>query len=133
MTFRTSKLEPWQVEDVERLRKLVDGRITQAELARLGVVSSESHASQILTARRPIPIDMAPRLAGALHCTVDDFSPTLASRIRGMARHVRGGAGATWPFSASPDEVLSLSPDQIAQINAYIEERILLSRSSRTP
>lgn len=83
-TKKTKKpLEPWQIEDAERLRALFKSRSTLSQL-KFGSefeIGNQSMVYQYLSAIRPLNIDVAKKFATGLDCKIDEFSPTLAGKI----------------------------------------------------
>ncbi|GIK83043.1 MAG: hypothetical protein BroJett024_41480 [Alphaproteobacteria bacterium] len=130
MTFRASKLEPWQLEAARRLAELVsESGLRQEHLAeRLGVAST-GQISQMLTGKRPISIVHAAKFAASLGCRVDDFSIELADQIRSLAAMVKWpeNSAKIWPFMTRPSDYERLSPQYKREIAQHLEERVLLT------
>ncbi|CAM3697922.1 XRE family transcriptional regulator [Cupriavidus respiraculi] len=84
-------LEPWQVEDAQRLKGLFaarKGKMSQEEFGNRYSLGSQSMVWQYLNAKRPLNIRAATAFARGLGVDVDDFSPRLAAEIRRASAEV---------------------------------------------
>jgi transcriptional regulator with XRE-family HTH domain len=81
--------------DHKALRRIYDARIgermSQRDFAkRVGI--SQSMVAQLLSGDRPLPIDLAHKLARELGCTIEDICPPMAAYIREEVIPVLGKA-----------------------------------------
>lgn len=96
MSKETKSLEQWQLEDAARLKALFDRRtskISQAEFGEKFGIGSQGMVWQYLAGRRPLNIEAAAAFAGGLEVGIDEFSPTIAERVREAARFAAPTSG----------------------------------------
>lgn len=85
MSRPSKTLEPWQLEDAERLKALYEarkGKMSQEEFGNRFEIGSQGMVWQYLNARRALNIKAASGFARGLGVSVDAFSPRLAEEIR---------------------------------------------------
>jgi len=129
MTFRASKLEPWQEAVADRVVKLIKGRgMLQKALAE-AIDIDPGLLSQMLTKKRPINIDAIVKIARALQMPVDELSTELADQIRGHAEVVTWPRGheRAWPFSTPWKVYKGLHTEAKLEIDKFMSERVLLA------
>lgn len=68
----------------ENLKRLYRARVqeTQKEFAERHDIGGQSMIAQILSGAKALPIETAPKLARALHCSIDEICPEMAEFIR---------------------------------------------------
>lgn len=106
-------IEPWQIEDAERLRTVFaerKGRMSQEEFGLRFDIGSQSMIWQYLNARRPLNIKAAANFARGLGVSVDVISPRLANEIR------RASAAIQEPFILAPTLTEATTPSARLQL-----------------
>lgn len=126
---KRKKLEPWQLEDSERLKsawdsfKAATGASQENFCAEHGL-GSQANVGHYIHGRQGLTIDSVRRFAEGMKKTVDSISPTLASQIN--AAHLLTEIGRqSWPF---PDidrtRFDQLKESQRYEIQGLVRERI---------
>lgn len=86
-------LEPWQLEDAARLRRLWDDKrptvagrpMTQEEFAADYLNGTQGLLFQYISGRIPLNLDAALKFSAGLQVKIAEFSPTWAERLRQAA------------------------------------------------
>lgn len=123
-----SRLEPWQIQDAQRLRTLFAERakMSQARFGELYGIGTQGMVWQYLNAHRPLNPKAAKAFADGLRLTLADISPKLAVLIETIA------ATATAP-GARPSELIEKCLDMNeAEWNQMLEyAEFLVSKRKR--
>ncbi|MCA7086078.1 hypothetical protein K7G19_21030 [Cupriavidus sp. DB3] len=117
MNRPSTTLEPWQIEDAERLKSLFaerKGKLSQEEFGSRFGIGSQSMVWQYLNGRRPLNIKAATGFAQGLGVGVGDFSPRLAEEIRRASTAVVD----TVPTMGAPAEQGSRPVDRLTRVMA---------------
>lgn len=116
------KVEPWQQEDADRLRHLWDTRsdtkLSQADAAAKWGIGTQPVLWQYLKGWIPLNMEVAPKFARGLNCTIADFSPRIAGRIVSAA-HLAGREITTREGEIF-EYVMRLTSDQQDEILAHL-------------
>lgn len=93
---KTQQIEPWQLEDAQRLKTLFKERstLTQAEFGAKYGIGNQGYVWQLMNGRRPLNFDVVQKFAGGLGVTIDEISPRLAQQV----------ANASGLLSLDPDD-----------------------------
>lgn len=133
---KTSKieLEPWQVADAARLRKLYftyrgNGGLKQEEFAEQNDLKSQGNLGHYLHGRRPLNLSAAIGFATGMGVPIEAFSPTLAAELAKVkeipkerpTRHQEDG----WPFPSIDRERFDrLTKEQKIEIQGAVRSMI---------
>ncbi|MBV6304904.1 helix-turn-helix domain-containing protein [Candidimonas humi] len=117
-----TKLEPWQIEDAQRLDALFKtrARLNQTDFGDHYGIGTQGMVWQYLSARRGLNIKAAAAFSRGLGVPIDEFSPTLATQIEQAAERIETAMNA-WPFiSIDQSKVRQLDGSRRAQLEAAI-------------
>jgi transcriptional regulator with XRE-family HTH domain len=96
MPFKPSILEPWQVEDHQRLKALYDKKfpkggkgMSQAEFGQRFSIGNQGSVWQYLNGKRPLNTRVAAAFAEGLGVAIADISPKLAAQLDAMNSNPR--------------------------------------------
>ena len=93
VTFKPSKLEPWQKEDARRLKQLFNTKrakgISQSEFGAKFDIGNQGMVWQYLNAKRPLNIRVTAAFARGLGVQIADISPKLAAQLDAMNANPR--------------------------------------------
>lgn len=128
-------LEPWQLEDAVRLKKLWlekrprvgDRPMTQDEFAYQHLGGTQGLFFQYTSGHIPLNLDAALKFAAGLQVRIADFSPTLAERLRQAA----SAQGLTAENSANNVSKRTPRRTELARHGRPIAVRGTLRRSKR--
>lgn len=124
-----SRLEPWQIEDAERLRALFAERsqVSQAKFGELYGIGTQGMVWQYLNAHRPLNPKAAKAFADGLRLTLADISPKIASLIETIA--ASASASGARPAELI-EKCLDMNEAEWSQMLEYAE--FLLSKRKRS-
>lgn len=114
MNRPSTTLEPWQIDDAERLKTLYalhKGKMSQEEFGVRFDIGRQSMVWQYLNGRRPLNIKAATNFARGLGVSVEAISPRLAEEIRRASAAMREripDPPATATATTTSDQRLSL-------------------------
>lgn len=123
MRKKVTKLEPWQLEDADRLNTLfrAKSKLSQADFGAMHRIGSQGMVWQYLHGHRALNIKAADAFARGLCVSIDQFSPTIAQQISMASRQVGDSHELPWPLPKIDEgKVRSLSGTEVAELQAAI-------------
>jgi len=107
-------MKDWQKEDAARLKSLYK-TITESTLEEFGTeygIGSHGMVWQLLNGRRALTVEHALAFAKGLNVKIDEFSPTIANKIRAYYQWV----------TPHPDDFDNLTPGEKAKLQGFIKK-----------
>lgn len=102
--MKTSKMEPWQIEDAQRLRALWEDyrertKTSQEKFGAAAGIGTQGMVFQYISGTNPLNLAAVGKFAKAFGVRIDEISPTLADHVRDLyllcdsKRNVEYGVG----------------------------------------
>lgn len=92
--------EPHELQEAKALSRLFKERAgcTQAEFGERWGIGGQAMVWQYMSGHTPLNLKVAIKFARGLHCTIQDFSPSLAAQVMEAASLIVSAPGTSHPM-----------------------------------